>query len=73
MPDAPKQDMAAYSGCVGGAALVTDLHRMLVTAGFERVRVTPKAESASFIREWFPGSGFEDCVASAIIEAVKPE
>lgn len=73
MPDAVKQDMAAYSGCVGGAALVTDLHRMLVTAGFEKVRVTPKLESAAFIREWFPGNGFEDYVASAIIEAVKPE
>jgi SAM-dependent methyltransferase len=73
MPDWMKQDMAAYSGCVGGAAHVTDLHRMLVAAGFERVRVAPKPESASFIREWFPGSGFEDFVASAIIEAVKPE
>lgn len=73
MPRAVKEDMAAYSGCVGGAALVTELHRMLVEVGFERVRVTPKPESATFIREWFPGSGFEDYVASAIIEAVKPE
>lgn len=73
MPQAVKEDMAAYSGCVGGAAVVTELHRMLVEAGFERVRVTPKPESAAFIREWFPGRGFEDYVASAIIEAVKPE
>jgi arsenite methyltransferase len=72
IPNEVKQDLAAYSGCVGGAALVTDLHRLLVRAGFERVRVTPKQESAEFIREWFPGSGFEDCVASATIEAVKP-
>jgi arsenite methyltransferase len=73
MPDAVRQDIAAYSGCVGGAALVAELHRMLGSAGFERVRVTPKPESASFIRECFPGSGFEDYVASAIIEAIKPE
>ena len=73
LPASLKQDMAAYSGCVGGAAVVTELHRMLVEAGFERVRVTPKPESAAFIREWFPGNGFEDYVASAIIEALKPE
>jgi arsenite methyltransferase len=73
LPPALRQDLAAYSGCVGGAALVTELHRMLGEAGFERVRVTLKPESAAFIREWFPGNGFEDYVASALIEAVKPE
>jgi len=34
--------------------------------------VNVRAESRELIRDWLPGSGVEDFVASATIEAVKP-
>jgi arsenite methyltransferase len=73
VPEAVMQDMAAYSGCVGGAALASDLELWLRAAGFQQVRITPKPESATVIREWFRGCQFEDYVASATIEAVIPQ
>jgi hypothetical protein len=45
---------------------------MLHSTGFEQVRVTPKNESKSFIRDWAPGMAITDYVVSATIEAVKP-
>ncbi len=40
--------------------------------GFEEIRVDVKEQSREFIRDWMPGSGIENYVASATIEAVKP-
>lgn len=72
MPEALRKDLAAYTGCVAGAALVDDLHAMLTGAGFTNVRIQPKDTSREFIREWMPGSSASDYVVSAIIEATKP-
>ncbi len=72
MPDALGARVEALTGCVAGAAPVDDLRRLLIAAGFDDVRITPRPESRAFIREWMPGSGAEDHVASATIEAVKP-
>jgi arsenite methyltransferase len=72
IPDAIRHDLAAYSGCVSGAATTKDLRRMLETAGFAAIQITEKRESREFIVEWFPGRGFEDYIASATIEALKP-
>jgi SAM-dependent methyltransferase len=66
-------DLAAYTGCVAGAGLVSDLDRMLRDAGFADVRITPRNESRSLLQEWSPGRGVEDYVVSALIEAVKRE
>jgi hypothetical protein len=38
----------------------------------ESIRVNLKGESRESIRNWMPGSGIENYVASATIEAVKP-
>lgn len=67
-----KSDLALHSGCIAGAATIADLEAMLHEAGFVNIRITPKAGSREFIREWLPGSGIEDYVVSATIEAVKP-
>jgi SAM-dependent methyltransferase len=71
LPDSLKQDMDAYGGCVSGAAQVQETEELLRQAGFREIRVVVKEESRQFIREWFPGSGAEELVASASIEAVR--
>jgi arsenite methyltransferase len=72
IPETMRHDLSAYSGCVSGAATVQELRVMLEAAGFRAVQITPKPESRAFIQEWFPGRGFEDYIASATIQAVKP-
>ena len=48
-----------------------ELKAMLATAGFKNIEFTINEQSAEFIRDWLPGSGAENFVASAIIQAVK--
>ncbi len=71
LPAAIANDPAAYTGCIAGAAPVAELERMIVDAGFQQVRVTVQAQSREFVEEWSPGTGAEQVVASALIEAVK--
>ena len=71
LPDQLKQDLAAHCGCIAGAALVSDVERMLKEAGFEDIVVQLKQESKALIKTWFPDSGSEDYVISATIEARK--
>jgi SAM-dependent methyltransferase len=73
LPDAVKEDSHLHACCVAGAALIDELHAMLEEAGFSDIVITPKTESREFIRDWVPGSGVEDYVVSAHIEAVRPE
>jgi SAM-dependent methyltransferase len=72
LPEALAGDVAALTGCVAGAASVESLRTLLREAGFEGIRVDVKPQSRELIRGWMPGSGAEDYVASATIEAVKP-
>jgi arsenite methyltransferase len=72
LPASLANDVAALTGCVSGAATVDDLKTMLRGAGFRSVRIDVQPQSRAFIQEWLPGSGVEDFVASATIEAVKP-
>lgn len=72
LPDTVKQDLALYSGCIAGAAHITEIAEMLAEAGFKQIHIEPKDESKSFIREWAPGIPITDYIVSASIEAVKP-
>lgn len=72
LPEHVRRDLELHAGCVAGAAPICEVEAMLRAAGFERVRVAPKDESRALIREWVPGTALEDCVVSAMIEAVKP-
>lgn len=72
IPEDVRKDMALYSGCVAGAASISEVMEMLHGAGFEQIRVVPKDESKSFMQDWAPGMPITDYVVSASIEAVKP-
>lgn len=72
MPEQLKTDVAALTGCIAGASSVESVQAMLQLAGFEKIRVQVKEGSREFIRDWLPGSGAENYVASATIEAAKP-
>jgi arsenite methyltransferase len=73
LPPALAESLEALAGCVAAAAPVDALASMLAAAGFERVTIDVKPESREFIANWFPGSGAENYVASATIEAIKPD
>jgi len=72
IPEELAADWAAMTGCISGAAEVEVLRNLLQTAGFGQIRIDVKEKSRDFIRDWMPGSGAEDYVASATIEAIKP-
>ncbi len=73
LPDAVRQNMEAHSGCIAGAAQVDDIEQMLSNTGFSEVSISIKEDSDKFIRDWFPESGMEKYVRSAVITAVKKE
>jgi arsenite methyltransferase len=72
LPEEVRKDLSLISACVGGAEGVESIKKMLEETGFEEVKVTPIAASRDFIREWLPGKGLENVIASAKIEAIKP-
>jgi len=58
---------------VAGALTADELKAILRKAGFRKVRVTIRPESRVFIKDWAPGLGIEDYIASAFIEGFKPD
>ncbi|MGE0420256.1 MAG: arsenite methyltransferase [Acetobacteraceae bacterium] len=66
------RDPSLLCGCVSGAASADAIVGWLRDAGFQDVHVTPKPESRDLIATWAPGTGIENCVVSANIQAVKP-
>ena len=72
LPEAMRNDLDLLSRCIGGAETVPRLQAMLEEAGFSDIRIRPKDESRSFLREWVPGGKVEDFILSATIEARKP-
>ena len=71
LPDDVKKNLDVHCGCVAGAAKVTEIEEMLNRAGFAKITVAVQDDSDQFIRDWFPGSGVETHVRSAIITAYK--
>ncbi len=71
LPESMRNDALMHSACVAGASTVDELERVLTAAGFTAISIQPKDASKDFIKDWVPGSGAEDYVQSATIEAVK--
>jgi arsenite methyltransferase len=71
IPGDLKTDFAAYTGCVAGAASVTELNGMLEKAGFAEIRIEIMEASRAFINDWLPRHRAGDYVASANITARK--
>jgi SAM-dependent methyltransferase len=72
LPSELAASVDALTGCVAGAVSVDAVRALLSEAGLDKIRVEVKESSREFIRDWVPGSGVENYVASATIEAVKP-
>jgi ubiquinone/menaquinone biosynthesis C-methylase UbiE len=73
IPAALRTTAASLSGCIGGAIRADELEAILLAAGFGDIRIQPRAESRSFIKDWMPGAGVENYIASATIEATRPK
>lgn len=72
LPETVLNDLKAYTGCMAGASLITELQTILGDAGFTNIQITSKDESREVIDDWAPGTDVADYVASANVEAVKP-
>ncbi len=73
VPAGLRQDACALIGCIAGAASVETTRTLLSSAGFEDVRAEVIPASREFSREWMPGAGAENYVASASLTARTPE
>lgn len=73
LPDDVRADPALLCGCVAGAIPAERAASLLREAGFTDVSIAVKPESREMVASWAPGRGIEKCVASAVIEARKPD
>ncbi len=71
LPEALARSVAAHACCISGATELGRLETMLNASGFSDVHINVNEGSREFIRDWLPGSGAEEFVASATIQAVK--
>ena len=71
-PPDVRTDPDSLAGCIAGASTIDALETMLAEVGFEDVRIDPKEESESFIREWDDERDLSEYIVSATIEARKP-
>lgn len=72
IPDDMRADPESLSSCIGGAASIKELERLLDVAGFERIDIGPKDGSERFIREWDADRDLSEFLVSASITSRKP-
>lgn len=72
LPAEVRNDLALHAGCIAGAATIDTLEQMLTGAGFQNINIRLNAKSRETIKELAQGQSFADYIASASIEAVKP-
>jgi arsenite methyltransferase len=72
LPEDFRNNPEMLCGCIGGAALVDDIRKILEEIGFSNIAIEIVHESGNLISQWFPGQHTEDYVRSAMIQASKP-
>ncbi|MGD8561561.1 MAG: arsenite methyltransferase [Desulfarculaceae bacterium] len=72
LPPALKENLDLWTSCAAGAVPVKELHEMLARTGFAQIEVAVEEASRNFIHEWAPGVELDKYVASARIQAIKP-
>jgi arsenite methyltransferase len=72
LPEHLKNDLAAYTGCIAGAELASQLEGWLAEAGFEKIQIRVRHRSREFIQGDAGEGKLEDYVASADVTAFKP-
>jgi arsenite methyltransferase len=71
LPDHLKNDVAAYTGCLAGAELISRLEAWLSDAGFERIEIKVRHKSSEFIQSDTAEGRLDDYIASADVTAFK--
>jgi arsenite methyltransferase len=71
LPEHLKNDLAAYTGCIAGAELVSQLEAWLVEAGFVNVEIRVRQRSREFIQDDADEGQLDDYIASADVTARK--
>ncbi len=69
LPEGIRNNVELHVGCVAGATMIDELKLMLTDIGFVDIRIETNEGSREIIREYVPGTGLEDYVVSATIEA----
>ena len=72
LPASMLADHQLHCACIGGAALVADIRKILEMTGFEKIGITLVDSSRDLINEWAPGKNAQNYVVSAFIQAIKP-
>ena len=72
LPQHLKNDLAAYTGCLAGAELVSQLHTWLSEAGFTNIEIRVRQRSREFIQGDAGEGKLDDYIASADVTAFKP-
>jgi len=73
LPTELASDATLLCACLAGAATTRQIEGWLATAEFTDIHITVKPGSRELVESWAPGRGIEDYVASATIEACRPE
>ena len=71
LPQDLKNDLAAYTGCIAGAELVSQLQSWLAEAGFVSIRIQVRQPSREFIQADRGVGKLNDYIASADVTAFK--
>ena len=71
IPEPIRASVAAYAGCIAGAAPVSLIEEALESAGFTEISVNVEPGSAALVESWLPGA--EAYIASARIQATRPQ